>query len=63
MPENVNHAERAQRIAGPLSLSGQGLLSPGTCFRPEISLRKAIRSTKMQSIGNVRRCLCEEPSG
>jgi hypothetical protein len=26
-------------------------------------LRKAIRGTKMQSIGNVRRCLCEGPDG
>jgi hypothetical protein len=42
---------------------GQGRLSPGTGFRLEISLRKTTRSTKMLSIGNVRRRLCEGPSG
>jgi hypothetical protein len=45
------------------SHSGQGRLSPGTGFRLEISLRKTTRSTKMLSIGNVRRRLCEGPSG
>jgi hypothetical protein len=60
--ENVTHPERAQRIAA-LSLSGQGRLSLGTSFRSEISLRKTTRSTKMQSIGNVRRCVCEGPGG